>query len=222
MVKPPYELTGIILVGGDSRRMGRPKSALDLGGRTLVNRVVERLAPLCLEVLLVAKRPLDFLDSDLRIVRDLEVGQGPLGGLSTGLFYARTAWTLVAACDLPFLQPRLLNLLAEKALGAPPGPRAFVPRTTGGWHPLLAVYSKACLAPIQACLTRGIRKVDDLRFHGLKWIALEEAELKASDPELVSFVNVNTPEELAAARFRLEHGCNQDFRPNDSLLPRCG
>ncbi|MFH1091104.1 MAG: molybdenum cofactor guanylyltransferase, partial [Pseudomonadota bacterium] len=114
----PYEITGIILAGGESRRMGRSKAFLEIGGQPLVARVVSTMVKVCREVMIVTKNPLDYLDFDLKIVRDLVPGQGPLGGLATGLFYAHYDWALAVGCDLPFLQAALLANLAERALSS--------------------------------------------------------------------------------------------------------
>lgn len=199
----PYEATGVVLAGGDSRRMGRPKAGLDVGGESLVGRVVRILQTLCAEVLIVTKSPLDFLEFNTKIVRDLIPGQGPLGGLATGLFYSRRPWVLTLACDLPCLKSDLLVLLLETARAAPAGPRVIVPRTKDGWQPLVAVYSPLCLKPIRRYLQSGGRKVDEIRRHGVIWHEVGEDQLRAVDPDLESFTNINTPEELELVRSHL-------------------
>ena len=195
-----YDVTGVVLAGGESRRMGRPKAGLDLGGRTLVERVIGRVAGLCREVIIVTRSTLDYIEYPYKVVRDLVPGQGPLGGLATGLFYARHPHTLVVACDLPFLSPPILEHLIQTALDLPDGPIAVVPRTPGGWHPLVAVYTAACLKPARRLLAQGGRKVDDLKRSGVQWRTVEEAELRLLDPDLISFTNVNTPQDLETAR----------------------
>jgi len=180
--------------------MGRPKAGLELGGESLLSRVLKRLTPVCREVILVTRRPSEFLDFNLKIVRDLVPGQGPLGGLATGLFYAHHPWVLTLACDLPFVSTPLLAGLAQEALAAPRGPRAIVPRTQLGWQPLCAVYSRACLPPARRLLAQGRRKVDDLIKNGVSWQAVTEERLRGLDPDLVSFININTPKDLEQAR----------------------
>ena len=180
--------------------MGRSKAGLELGGESLINRVLKILTPICQEVIVVTRRPSDFLDLDVMVVRDLVPGQGPLGGLATGLFYARQAWALALACDLPFLRPSLLGHLARKALAAPRGPRSVVPRTEGGWEPLLAVYSRDCLPKIREVLDKGGRKLYELRTQGVTWQEVGLDELRAVDQDLVSFFNINTPDDLEQAK----------------------
>lgn len=196
---PPLDMTGLILVGGDSRRMGRPKADIELGGQTLLEHVLSKLSPVCRQVILVARRPSDFLELDLRIVRDLVPGQGPLSGLATGLFYSRYTWALTLACDLPFLSESLLRYLAQKALAASGKTMAVVPRTEAGWEPLVAVYSKDCLPTARKLLDKGRRKIYELSDYGLPWQAVGPDELQAAGEDPASFFNINTPEDLKRA-----------------------
>jgi molybdopterin-guanine dinucleotide biosynthesis protein A len=198
-----YDVSGLILVGGASRRMGRPKTELRIGGRPLVDRVIAPVAELCRDVMLAARSTVDFLQYEHRVVRDFLPGQGPLGGLAAGLFFSRHPWMLVVACDLPFLQPRLLSHLIERALALPPGPRVAAPQTAEGRQPLVGLYHQSCLPHMRKFLDQGRRKVDELIELGVIWEGVPEAELRAIDPELDSFFNVNTPEDLAEAESRL-------------------
>ncbi len=199
-----YEITGLILAGGASRRMGRPKPGLELGGETLLGRVLSQVRPLCREIILVTRRPSDFLEFGERTVRDLLPGQGPLGGLATGLFYARHRLCLTLACDLPFLNPAILRLVIETAQAGPRGARVTAPRTSDGWQPLVAVYSRECLKPAMELLAEGGHKVGELMHKGVHWHAVPENILRTAEEDLRSFVNVNTPEDLARAEAEIE------------------
>jgi len=194
--------------------MGRPKAGLELGGKPLVHHVLETASSICREIILVTGRITELLDFRHKIVRDLVPGQGPLGGLASGLFYARYPLALTLACDLPFLQASLLALLAREASNAPSGPLAVVPRTSSGWEPLVAVYSKDCLPIIQKLLADGRRKVEDLRIPAVRWREIPENDLRAVDPDLSSFINVNTPGDLervrAVVKERSEGGCGRN------------
>ncbi|MEW5721753.1 MAG: molybdenum cofactor guanylyltransferase [Thermodesulfobacteriota bacterium] len=201
--QPPYDLTGLVLAGGRSRRMGRSKAGLLVGDQALVDRVLGPLGRLCREVIIITRDITEFLEYRQMVVQDLVPGQGPLGGLATGLFYARFPWSLTLACDLPFLKPEILDLIARKTLGTGGGPRAVVPRTTLGWEPLVAAYSRACLTPVLRLLDQGERALDKLSLSGVRWQSIPEHELRAVDPDLDSFTNLNTPEELERARIRL-------------------
>ena len=108
-------LTGAILAGGFSRRLGQDKPALQLGGKPLALWVSEALAPLVTISWLITNQPLAHLSFGLPLLTDLQPFQGPAGGLLTALFYARTPWVLAAAVDNPFLAPALLAALAARA-----------------------------------------------------------------------------------------------------------
>ncbi|MBW2091884.1 MAG: molybdenum cofactor guanylyltransferase [Deltaproteobacteria bacterium] len=200
MTDQPYDITGLILAGGASRRMGQPKAQLELSGQKIFERVRSKLAPICQEIILVTNRPTDFLDCDLEIVQDLVLGRGPLGGLATGLLYAHYPWSLALACDLPFVKTEILDYLAQRALAASPGPRALIPEHKAGWEPLVAVYSKSCLKAALKLLSHKRPRLNDLRYNGVFFERVTEEELRKLDQDLISFINLNTPEELEWAR----------------------
>ena len=199
---PPYPITGLILAGGASKRMGRPKAHLELDGRTILERVRAVLAPKVSRLLVVTNQPTDYLDVDLEIARDLVPGQGPLGGLATGLFYTRTDWALLLACDLPFVRPEVVDYLARTALEKTAGARALIPYHAKGWEPLLAAYGRGCY-PAARRLLRSGGSLLDLRDAGVRVQAVDEETLRGLDPDLESFINLNTPEDLARAQERL-------------------
>jgi molybdopterin-guanine dinucleotide biosynthesis protein A len=199
-----YPITGVILAGGQSRRMGRSKAFLEIGGVSLLQRVTNHVAAVCREVILVTRDPVELADMNHRIVKDLVPGQGPLGGVATGLFYARFPWCLITACDLPFLKQAFLERLASLTKDVPRGPRALVPQTPDGWQPLVAVYHRDCQKPAQRLLSQGERKLDDLRDHGVIWQSIPADDFRDVDPNLETFINVNTPDELELARTKIE------------------
>lgn len=108
------DLTGAILAGGRSRRLGQDKARLNLSGKPLALWVAECLAPMVADLWLITNTPLDHLDLGLPILSDLEPDQGPLGGLRTALFYSRGPWVLAASVDNPFLSPDMLSALAYR------------------------------------------------------------------------------------------------------------
>lgn len=182
-----------------------------------MGRVLKQVAPLCAETLIVTRHITEFLEFNVKIVRDLIPGQGPIGGLATGLFYARRPWALVVACDLPFLHQSVLSYLIRKALLLPRGPRALVPRSELGWQPLIALYSRDCLHPARKLLALGGRKLDDLSAHGVIWHPIDSDELKVADYNLDSFININTPEDLAKADRRLNQEQGKDGSHHSDL-----
>lgn len=190
----PY--TVIVLAGGRSRRMGRDKAWLDAGGRPLIARVIERLASVAAEmVVVVAPGAAPLPDLTARVVVDRVVGAGPLGGLHAGLEAARTTWSFVVACDMPFLNLDLIRYFAYLR----PGYDVVLPFPTGRPEPLHAFYHQRCLAPIAASLASGERAM--ISFLGAVRVrAVSAAEIAYFDAEGQSFLNINTPEEWEAVR----------------------
>lgn len=190
----------LVLVGGHSRRMGRPKAWLDFHGRPLLNLVIERVAPLATTVLVSAApgQPLPPLPGDVVRVDDRAGGLGPLQGLRDGLGAAarRGCGVVVAvAVDLPRIRPAVIRYLLS-VLG--PEDDAVVPVRQGRRHPLLAVYRTRTTAAIEHLFARGILRVQTLLDHlAVRWVAADE--LAAVDPDGESFLNINTPEDYAAA-----------------------
>ncbi|MFO7654032.1 MAG: molybdenum cofactor guanylyltransferase [Candidatus Krumholzibacteriia bacterium] len=195
---PPPAVTGAILAGGCSRRMGRDKALLPWGGMRLLDAVAAALAPLCRELLVVAPDPDRYGGAGLRPVADARGGaSGPLVGLHAALRAAGTEVVLLAACDAPLLQPQLLRGLVAAA-PAPPA-EAVVPVAGGCDQPLVAIYSRTILARVDERLAAGARSLRDLLPH-LVVRRLQPALWRAWDPRGLSFRNVNTPRDLAAAR----------------------
>jgi len=179
-----------------SRRLGQDKPSLPLKGRPLALWVAEALAPWVEECWLVTNQPQSHLSLGLPLVTDLRPWQGPLGGLETALFYARTPLVLAAAADAPFPAPSLLAALAARAAQ---GVRTvLVCQTPRGLQPFPGIYSVHLLARLTAFLNEGGRQVK--RFlEKCRPLALPENEVAHLDPQGRSFMNLNTPEDLKAA-----------------------
>ena len=182
-----------VLAGGQSRRMGRDKAFLPVGGKPVIQRVLERVAPLSDDIILVTNTPDKFtFDIDCRITGDIYPGKGSLGGIYSALVAARYPHCLIVACDMPFLNVRLLQYLVR--LARIYDYDAVVPEVSDRWETLHAVYSKRCLRPIERCLQQ-----DDLRvrsfFKDVRVRIVEQRRLEHFDPLLRSFLNMNTPEE---------------------------
>jgi molybdopterin-guanine dinucleotide biosynthesis protein A len=202
-------LTGIILAGGASRRMGgRNKVFLELDGRPLIEIVVERVRSVCAEVLIVAGDTSPYIGLGVPLVEDRFRGVGVLGGLHAGLEAASHELSLVVGCDMPFLNPDLLQAFAAWAKGydvvvlrhAPPAPPGHPPREAGGTEgrqfiePLHAAYRRTCLPAIEDAIRAGERRIVSF-FPHVRVRYVSSAEIASIDPDLRSFRNVNTPEE---------------------------
>ena len=189
---PGHEIpiSGIILAGGDSRRMGRDKAFLELGGRPLIEIVIERVRAVAAEVIVVTNTPQRYAHLATRLVRDIYPGVGTLGGIHAGLTAATYDHGLVVGCDMPFLNPSLLAYLASLALHYD----AVVPQVDGFFEPLHAIYSRSCLPLIEAQIpTRQRQAFSFYRRARVRYV--ERKEIARFDPELLSLRNANTPEE---------------------------
>ena len=183
-------MTGIVLAGGKSERMGVPKALLRLNGETFLEHAISVLRFLCQDII-IAIQPGQLLPEikNCKIVTDEQPGLGPLAGLVASLAASKDDWHLALACDLPLMRGEVLRLLTERE-----GEDAVVPRVGGRLQPLVAAYSRACLEPGREALQSGQRALKAM-FDRVVVKILEEEELRKVDPELVSFTNVNTWEE---------------------------
>jgi len=192
-------VTAAVLAGGRSMRMGVDKTMLPVDGEPLVARVAEMVGELCQHVVVVTNRPEALESADLptgvRVLQDEVAYQGPLGGLVTALENAEDDWVLAVAADMPWLRPEVVRLLWESRDGA----QVVIPLTEKGSEPLLALYHRDCLPAARKVLESGRRRVVAI-LPSLKVVEVSLAELRAVDPDLASFVNVNTPDDLSDVR----------------------
>ena len=190
--------TAVIMAGGDSRRMGDDKATLLLGEQTLLQRVADVVTPLFAQVLVSVRRPRPEID--LPQVCDVHADAGPLAGLYAALDRATTPqapWIFAVATDMPFVRPALIELLAARRAGYD----AVVPVVHGHPQPLAAFYAASALAPISALLeTPGGRRSLRAALSQLNVCYVGQSELIAADPQLRSFFDLDTPQDLAAAR----------------------
>jgi molybdopterin-guanine dinucleotide biosynthesis protein A len=192
---------GIILAGGSSRRMGEDKSRLVLGDRTLLAHVIGRVASACRPVVVVARTTEEYRDCGAEVIADRWPGSGPLGGLITGLGAVAAPCAVVVAADLPFVEPALLSgLLTLRA-----GWDAVIPEISGLPQPHCAIYARAAIEVAEAVFDAGGRSLRELiDAPGVRVLYVKDERLRAWDPDLRSFLNVNTPEDLELAREMLD------------------
>jgi len=191
------DVTGILLAGGKSRRMGKDKRFLSIGERTLLERGLAALRKIFKHVCVVVAQDSPPLQADVPVLHDLVPNCGSLGGVYTGLRQAETAYIFVAACDMPFLNTdavRYLVSLKDKA-------DIVMAQLQNGLQPTHAIYSRRCLPVIEEMVRTRQITLRDLAAHPSLHVRLvSEKELGAIDPEGLSFLNVNTPADLEAAR----------------------
>jgi molybdopterin-guanine dinucleotide biosynthesis protein A len=187
-------MTGIILAGGESRRMGRDKPFLDFNGRPLVAHILETCSGVFEQTVIVTNKPDQYRSYGVELVSDVLDVRGPLTGIYSGLLRSRNEYSFVAACDMPFLNPRLITYMGAVAQGH----AVVVPRYQGYLEPLHAVYHRGLLPIIESQLRKGDRRLRSM-FDHIDVRYLSEEEIDRFDPMRRSFKNLNTPEEYKEA-----------------------
>ena len=198
--KKPFPVTGVILAGGKSRRMGANKALMQLGEDSLIGHIIRRMHLVTDELLLITNSPTEYAHLDLPMYTDIIPNTGALGGIYTGLTSASHDAVICVACDSPFLEPKLLTYLVS-VLGEYD---AVMPYTSNHndtqiiLQTLCGVYSKRCLPIIASML-----QASELRVHALQeWTRVQSVSPEVwqrLDPEGMSFFNINTPADFDLA-----------------------
>lgn len=184
-------LTLAIQAGGKSTRMGQDKSFVPFDGRPMIEVVIDRVAGLGAELILITNKPDAYAHLGLPMFGDMFLDAGPLGGIYTAVHHAAHPHTLVVACDMPRLNRELLQYMIDLRETAD----IVVPRWDKFPEPLHAIYSKACLEPMREKLAAQQYKITG--FYGRVNVRfVERDEIARFDSDGRSFVNVNTPDEL--------------------------
>jgi molybdopterin-guanine dinucleotide biosynthesis protein A len=193
----------VILAGGLATRYGgENKAFLKVGGVQILDRLFDLFSELFDEIILVTNRPRDFLEWDALIVTDIFPVRSSLTGIHAGLFYASHPFAFFSACDTPFLKREIIETVLSEI---EPGADLVLPRTSAGFEPLCAAYSRRCLKPAEDHLRENQCKIH-LALKDCRIKTIPEDRLRAKDPGLVSFFNVNTPQDLARAEQMLSAG----------------
>ena len=189
-------VTGVIQAGGKSTRMGgRAKALMELGGRRIVDRIIDVLRAVTADLLIVTNTPDTLASLGLPMVPDVFPDHGSLGGIYSGLRAASGDAAFTVACDMPFLRPEVVRLVIDRAALAD----VVVPLSGNRLETLHACYAKSCLGPIEARLKSGRLKIAGF-FDEVRVLAIPEEEVARFGRPDVIFMNVNTPDELAHAR----------------------
>ena len=221
------DCTAIVMAGGDSSRMGTDKANVTLGEKTLLQTVTATMQQLFPQVIVSVRQPRTGID--LPQVCDELPNGGPLAGLVASLGQITTPWAFMVACDMPFVVPEVVELLAGYRFKPPTHPstplsgreqvggessspdkgrpggvmyQAVVPVVHGHPQPLAAFYATSCLAPLRASLAaqqKGLRGA--LKQLDVRYV--DEAEMLEADPLLRSFFDLDTPQDVAQAMNQL-------------------
>ncbi len=190
------KITGVIQAGGKSTRMGgQPKALMELGGRRIIDRVVEVMAAVTDDLLVVTNTPELYASLGIPMVPDVFPDGGSLGGIYSGLRAAAGGAAFTVACDMPFLMPAVAKLVIARAEEAD----VVIPRAGAQLEPLHACYAKSCLGPMESRLGTGRLKIVGF-FEDVRVLVIPEEDVARLSPPDVVFMNVNTPAELERAR----------------------
>lgn len=191
------DVTGVLLAGGKSRRMGEDKRFALVGQRTLFERSCAVLCELFEQVCVVIAQDSPSLEAAVPVVRDLIPDCGSLGGLYTGLRLTKTQHIFLAACDMPFLNPdviRYMVLLKDRA-------DIVIGQWEAQLQPTHAVYGRDCLPVLEDMMKLHNRKIQSMIDHpALRVRVIAETEIRQIDPDGCSMFNINTPVDLERAR----------------------
>ncbi len=183
-------MVGIVLSGGENRRMGTDKAFLMVAGIPMIEHVLRALRSAVNHIIIVTNSPEAYASYDVEVTTDVHDARGPLTGIYSGLLRSRDEYNVVVACDMPFLNPRLLSYMA----GLAGEHDAILPKIGEFVEPLHAVYHRRMLPVIGDHLRRNQRRIREI-FTGLSVRYVTEEELDRFDPLRRSFINLNTPEE---------------------------
>jgi molybdopterin-guanine dinucleotide biosynthesis protein A len=177
--------------------MGFDKARLSFGSERLVERQIRLLRAICRSVAIIGP-PDRFADTGIQVYQDEVPGQGPLGGIHTGLRRARTEFSLFLSCDMPLMDKRFLRYLCEQALAS----RALAtlpPPCAKGLYPLCAVLRRRALARVRSCLASGQNQVGRF-FSRSPQRSISKAEFARAGFSPHIFCNMNTPQEYERLR----------------------
>lgn len=193
-------LTGIILGGGRSERLGKDKVFLPWEGGTILDYQIQKLRPFCRELILVTNRPQAVPPvAELKVVTDDIPYQGPLGGIVAGLKASVSESNLVIAVDMPFVNEKIIGLLIDEAKDFD----VVIPESERGLEVLQAVYAQSCLEPAERHLNQGDRRIVSF-FGEVRVKVISKEIIGQNDPKYISFFNINSRRDYEKALSILE------------------
>jgi len=185
------DVTGVVLAGGRSSRYGENKALVKLDGVSLIERVLCAVEAIFHRVVVITNTPDDYAFLEVPMFEDLVKGLGPLGGIYTGLKVIKDPAGFFVACDMPFLNPRLIRYM----VGLRDDFDVVVPKVSGKIEALHGLYTTRCVDSIERLIRTGTYQVFRF-FSSVSVRFVTDDEVRIWDPRLGSFLNINTPVEL--------------------------
>jgi len=185
-------ITGIILAGGKNSRMGLNKALLEIGGKRLIDIIISVYQQIFSEIIIVTNDPVSYTEfKETEVVTDIYKGKGSLGGIYTGLFYAKNDYSFVAACDMPSLNKDFILFMIEQT----DRHDIIVPELPEGFQALHAIYSRRCLPAIKKMILADNLKIAGL-YKEMRLLKINEEKIKPFNEKGNIFININTPDDL--------------------------
>lgn len=184
-------VTGYILAGGKSSRMGRDKGLLEFNGKAIIQHIIEQLQPAVSQIVIIANNA-EYEKFGLTVIPDKIKDIGPAGGIYTALTHSNTQRNFILSCDLPFVTTKAIEFIIQHIAAA----QIILPVHQGQLEPLFGVYSKSCLLQWSELIRQGFLKLQEMVTH-FDLVKLDIAGNLLFDDPL--FLNVNTPEEYKKA-----------------------
>lgn len=185
-----------VLVGGQSKRMGKNKALINIGRDSLVEITINKIRPFFQEIILITNKVESYAHLKISMASDIYKNCGPLGGIHAALKAASYEFVFVVACDMPLIEPSFVEHILKSG---DQNSDIVIPRINDYYEPLHALYSKKCLPAIESCLERGELKAASIwPYVRVKFIEQEEIS-QFADP-LKAFFNINTPGDLNKAK----------------------
>src|SRR5208337_1855100 len=187
-------MTGIVLAGGENRRMGTDKAFLEIAGSPVIDRIFRSLKSLSWEIIVVTNTPDRYASYGVTVVGDSFDKRGPLTGIYSGLQKSNDEYNFVLACDMPFLNTHLMAYMAALADGYD----IVVPAIDDLLEPLHAVYRKGIIPVIEGRIRKDDQRIRSM-FGVLRVRYVQKEQIDCFDPERKSFKNLNTPQDYEEA-----------------------
>lgn len=181
-----HQVTTLILAGGQSSRMGEDKGLMLLNGKPMISYLIETTTKICASVKIISNNS-EYKKFDLPVYSDIYPGNGPLGGLHSGLKHVDTEYNLVLSCDVPFVHEGVLEYLIESSKGHD----ATIAVKDGKVHPLIAVYRKTVLPELKKCLVEKELKLQKFldRLKKVRYLEMDDYDSN-------NFRNLNSKEDV--------------------------
>jgi molybdopterin-guanine dinucleotide biosynthesis protein A len=185
------DCSGVILAGGENRRMPVSKAFIKVNGQTIIQRTLSTYKSIFSEIAIVTNQPEQYSRFNVKLLGDIYDIGGPMTGILTSLLNAHHGWVFVAACDMPFIEEKLIQYMASLRHGYD----AVIPRYRGRPEPLLALYSKKLTKSMENAILDNKRSLKDfLSSKHVNYVPLRE--IKKVDPEARSIINLNSPRDI--------------------------